>query len=105
MTCRSGARTRQAQRPIRSGQAFDAARARRGYAAFQDYCMACHGDNAVSGGVLPDLRWSGTLENAEGFNNVVGRGVLTNYGMVGFDKVLTPAEIEDIRMFLISRSN
>nr|WP_240906572.1 PQQ-dependent dehydrogenase, methanol/ethanol family [Komagataeibacter xylinus] len=99
------AETRQTQHPIRSGQAFDATRARQGYATFQDYCMACHGDNAVSGGVLPDLRWSGTLENAEGFNNVVGRGALTNYGMVGFDKVLTPTEIEDIRMFLISRSN
>ncbi|XCX40677.1 PQQ-dependent dehydrogenase, methanol/ethanol family (plasmid) [Kozakia baliensis] len=96
--------TRQAQIPLTTHQAFDPDRARRGYASYQSYCMACHGDNAVSGGVLPDLRWSGALENADGFYNVAGRGALANYGMPRFSSVLKPENIENIRNFLISRS-
>jgi len=30
---------------------------------YQGYCSLCHGDVAVIGGVLPDLRYSGTLDN------------------------------------------
>ncbi len=96
--------TRQGQVPVRNTLPFDAARAQRGYAHYQDYCMACHGDNAIAAGVLPDLRWSGALETRDGFYSVVGRGALANYGMVGFDKALSPNDIEDIRNFLLKRS-
>ncbi len=70
-----------------------------------DYCAACHGDNGESGGVLPDLRWSGAIRNADAFYRVVGDGALTAYGMVGFKKNLSAAHIESIRQFLIQRAN
>lgn len=96
---------------IRTGQAvvptqqtFDAAKAEKGYMLYQHFCMACHGDNAVAGGVLPDLRWSGALDNDAAFSAIVSKGALENYGMVGFSKMLTPQETENIRQFLIRRS-
>ncbi|AOX21060.1 PQQ-dependent dehydrogenase, methanol/ethanol family [Kozakia baliensis] len=75
-----------------------------GYFQFQTYCAACHGDNGISGGVLPDLRWSGAIRTKEAFYNLVGRGALTAYGMDRFDKSMTPDQIETIREFLIKRA-
>ncbi|GBR54027.1 PQQ-dependent dehydrogenase, methanol/ethanol family [Gluconobacter sphaericus] len=97
--------TRQSQRPVKTAQTFDPKKAQEGYGIYQNYCMACHGDNAVSGGVLPDLRWSGALESVQGFHAVVGRGALANYGMPKFSELLKPSEIEKIRNFLISRNH
>lgn len=97
--------TRHAQKPVKTTQTFDKDRARQGYTSYQSYCMACHGDNAVSGGVLPDLRWSGALESKEGFQTVVRNGALINYGMPSFSTVLGASEVEDIRNFLISRNH
>lgn len=83
---------------------FDAAQVAAGHKNYANFCMACHGDNVVSGGVLPDLRWSGSLRTREGFYNVVGRGSLTPYGMVAFKSVLTSGDIDTIRQYLISRA-
>jgi alcohol dehydrogenase (cytochrome c) len=91
--------------PVKPPEHYDAARATAGYPKFQQFCMACHGDNAQSGGVIPDLRWSGAIRDADGFYNVVGRGALTAYGMISFSSVLTQDDIEDIRNFIIKRSN
>ncbi len=75
-----------------------------GYFQFQTYCAACHGDNAESGGVLPDLRWSGAVRHKDAFYNVVGRGALTAFGMDRFDTSINPAQIEEIRQFIIKRA-
>ena len=91
--------------PVKPPAEYDSAKAEAGYEKFQIYCAACHGDNGESGGVLPDLRWSGAIRKQDGFYNVVGRGALTAYGMDRFDKSMKPEEIEDIRQFLIKRSN
>src|SRR5258707_8319248 len=50
---------------------------------FQHYCSACHGDVAVSGGLVPDLRYSGTLASDQWFDIVLG-GALQPAGMVSF---------------------
>jgi len=91
--------------PVRPPSNFEHASLKEGYFQFQTYCAACHGDNAISGGVLPDLRWSGAIRSAESFYNVVGRGALTAYGMDKFDKSMTPQQIETIRQFIIGRAN
>lgn len=96
--------THNTQAPFQATQPFDAERANKGYDLYQHYCLACHGDNAVAGGVLPDLRYSGALEDPTAFYNIVGRGALSNYGMVSFSSSLQETEIEDIRNFLIKRS-
>lgn len=91
--------------PVKPPADFDASKATAGYAKFQQFCMACHGDNAQSGGVIPDLRWSGAIRDAGSFDSVVGKGALTAYGMISFAPVLKPGDIEDIRNFLLKRAN
>lgn len=91
--------------PVKPPAKFDAPKATAGYEKFQTYCAACHGDNGESGGVLPDLRWSGAIADQAGFYNVVGRGALTAFGMDRFDTSMKPEEIEQIRQFLLKRAN
>ncbi len=81
-----------------------AAIVQRGEGLFQRYCSACHGDVAVSGGVLPDLRYSGTLDNDVWFG-VVLKGLLKQGGMVSFEKELTRADAGAIRAYVIFRAN
>jgi quinohemoprotein ethanol dehydrogenase len=71
---------------------------------FQRYCAACHGDVAVGGGVLPDLRYSKTLANDRWFDIVLG-GSLRKVGMVSFAKELSRKDAEDIRSYVISRAH
>ena len=52
-----------------------AAEIRRGEAIFQRFCSGCHGDVAVSGGLVPDLRYSAYLKN-HGWFAIVRDGVL-----------------------------
>lgn len=75
-----------------------------GEALYQRFCSNCHGDVAVSGGVLPDLRYSGTLDNDQWFA-VVLQGLLKSRGMVSFEKELTRADATAIRAYVISRAN
>jgi quinohemoprotein ethanol dehydrogenase len=77
---------------------------KKGERIFQRYCSACHGDMAVGGGVLPDLRYSKTLANDRWFDIVLG-GSLRKIGMVSFAKELSRKDAEDIRAFVISRAH
>jgi quinohemoprotein ethanol dehydrogenase len=76
----------------------------RGEALFQRYCSTCYGDVAVSGGVLPDLRYSGALANSSWTDVVLG-GSLQRYGMVSFSKELSKENAEAIRAYVIFRAN
>ncbi len=71
---------------------------------FQRYCAGCHGDVAVSGGVLPDLRYSSSLRNDQFFYVVLG-GMLQQNGMVSFAKELTHGDVANIRKYVIYRAN
>ncbi len=76
----------------------------RGKQLFQRYCAGCHGDVAVSGGVLPDLRYSSALSNDQWFYIVRG-GLLQSNGMVSFAKELSQADAAAIREYVIFRAN
>jgi quinohemoprotein ethanol dehydrogenase len=76
----------------------------KGEGLYQRYCSNCHGDVAVSGGVLPDLRYSRTLENDQWFDAVL-KGILRQGGMVSFDKELTRDDAAAIRAYVIARAN
>jgi quinohemoprotein ethanol dehydrogenase len=78
--------------------------AHKGEQVFQRYCAACHGDVAVSGGVLPDLRYSNTLETDEWFSDVLG-GMLQSDGMVSFAKELSHEDAAAIRAYVVFRRN
>jgi quinohemoprotein ethanol dehydrogenase len=77
---------------------------RKGERLFQSYCGGCHGDVAVSGGVLPDLRASSTLTNERWFY-IVLRGILQAQGMVSFSKELSHDDASAIRSYVIFRRN
>ena len=71
---------------------------------YSHYCFACHGSDAVSGGILPDLRRSAIVFNQSLFNGVVREGALTAHGMVSFAAELTPEQTEAIRAYVIERA-
>lgn len=76
-----------------------------GEASFGRYCSVCHGGNAIGNGFTPDLRVSGTLANADAWKAVVLDGILADRGMVSFAKVLTAQDAENMRAYVINRSN
>ena len=76
----------------------------KGQRLYQTYCGGCHGDVAVSGGILPDLRYSNTLANDQWFNIVLG-GALEKNGMVNFSKEVTHDDATAIRDYVIFRAN
>ena len=81
-----------------------AATVHKGEALYQHYCFTCHGDVAVSGGVLADLRYSGTLDNDQWFE-IVLKGQLKQAGMVSFDKELSHDDAAATRAYVIFRAN
>lgn len=76
-----------------------------GKVQFHRYCMVCHGDAAVGGSTVPDLRRSGVLAAADQWQAIVHDGALKSAGMVSFKGVMTPEEIESIRHYVISRAH
>lgn len=69
------------------------------------YCAVCHAPGAVGSTVLPDLRRSGTLDNAQAWQAVVQEGILKDNGMASFATSLTAQESDAIRAYVIARAN
>jgi alcohol dehydrogenase (cytochrome c)/quinohemoprotein ethanol dehydrogenase len=69
------------------------------------YCGVCHGDAAVAGPIVPDLRHSGVIGDASAWQSITQDGVLKDQGMVSFARVMTPAETDAIRHYIIKRAN
>jgi quinohemoprotein ethanol dehydrogenase len=78
--------------------------AARGFGVFHNYCAVCHGDAAVGGGVIPDLRWSQIVANDTAFKAVVMDGSLKDRGMVSFAPVLAAGDLEALRAYITMRS-
>jgi len=79
--------------------------AMRGMPGYQQYCAACHGDTAVSGGVVPDLRYSPTLGSADSWRSITLAGAMQQNGMPSFARYLKPDELEAIRAYVIKRAH
>jgi quinohemoprotein ethanol dehydrogenase len=71
---------------------------------FADRCMVCHGDGAVGGGVVPDLRYMNAEKHQMWMGIVLG-GLYRDKGMVSFAGVLTPQEADAIQAFVIERAH
>jgi quinohemoprotein ethanol dehydrogenase len=82
----------------------DAATVARGRSLFAGYCMVCHGDGAVGGGVIPDLRYMSAQTHAE-FDAIVVGGLRHERGMAGFGDRITPQDSQAIRAYLIERAH
>jgi quinohemoprotein ethanol dehydrogenase len=76
-----------------------------GFTVFHNYCAVCHGDAAVGGGVIPDLRWSALAHDAAAWKSVVLGGALQDRGMVSFAPVVNAEEAEALRAYVTMRSN
>ncbi len=68
------------------------------------FCSTCHGNDGLSRGLFPDLRYAGAINTAEGFKTIVMDGALKANGMVSFANALKADEPEAIRAYLVSRA-
>jgi quinohemoprotein ethanol dehydrogenase len=82
----------------------DAATVAHGEETFGRYCSPCHGENAVGGGVVPDLRASSFLGN-DFFYEIVLNGAMKDAGMAPFKAVLGKDDVTAIRAYVIQRAN
>jgi quinohemoprotein ethanol dehydrogenase len=82
----------------------DAGTVAAGEALFGRYCSVCHGERAVGGGVVPDLRASSFLGN-DFFYEIVLNGAMKDNGMASFKSILDHPKAESIRAYVIHRAN
>jgi len=71
---------------------------------FARHCSVCHGQSAISGGVIPDLRASSFL-GSDFWYEIVLNGALKGAGMASFKAVLDRNDATAIRAYVIHRSN
>lgn len=77
----------------------------KGAYTFGRFCGVCHGDAAIGGGVVPDLRHSAALGSPETWQAIVHDGALKANGMIGWSKQLSREEIDAIRHYVIARAH
>jgi quinohemoprotein ethanol dehydrogenase len=72
---------------------------------YANSCMVCHGAQAYSSGLIPNLRFSAITANKQAWHNVVARGALAQQGMPNFGEVFDDETIEAIRAYVILEAN
>ncbi|MES1944443.1 putative quinoprotein ethanol dehydrogenase [Salinisphaera sp. PC39] len=82
---------------------IDAEQLAQGKYLYNGLCSTCHGINAVSGGVVPDLRYLDAATH-EQFADIV-KGARTVRGMPSFGHVLDDTQIDLIHEYVIKRSH
>ncbi|MFT5695751.1 MAG: quinohemoprotein ethanol dehydrogenase [Myxococcota bacterium] len=79
-------------------------RVEQGRGLFNNYCVVCHGGNAISGGLVPDLRYSiGAM--APAWQSIVIDGGLVVNGMPGWKEYMTPDEADAIKSYVVYESS
>jgi quinohemoprotein ethanol dehydrogenase len=74
-----------------------------GQKAYEQYCYMCHGLGAMSGGVIPDLRYA-SPQTFEQWEMIVIAGSRADQGMRSFADVLTTDEALAIRAYVLERA-
>ena len=82
----------------------DAKTVEQGRKLFLDHCAVCHGDRAVSGSEIPDLRYLHPGKH-QIFNQIVVDGIFNGLGMPSFKHVLSVDNAETIHAYLIKRAH
>jgi len=72
---------------------------------YHRHCVQCHGDAAVSAGMLPDLRTTPALNSPDRWKSIVLGGELTDRGMVSFASEVDDTGSEAIRAYLVARAH
>jgi alcohol dehydrogenase (cytochrome c)/quinohemoprotein ethanol dehydrogenase len=94
-----------AQLPALPRSTASAATILAGKTVYHRFCYYCHGDAAVSGGVLPDLRHSSALGDPVAWTSIVRKGALSTNGMIAFREEVSESDAEAIRAYVIQRAN
>lgn len=82
----------------------DADTVEQGRRLYMDHCTFCHGDRAVSGSEIADLRYLHPAKH-EIFNKIVLDGLFIGLGMPTFKEVLSVDDAEAIHAYLIKRGH
>ena len=90
------------QPPARSSE--DPAVIERGRELYAVYCFACHGQDMVANGAVPDLRRLPT-PFYDNFNMIVLEGAMRKVGMVGFKDVLTEDDADALKAHILDEAN
>jgi quinohemoprotein ethanol dehydrogenase len=70
---------------------------------FRANCRICHGTDAISGGMTPDLRYLQPQTHAD-FPDIVLYGARAHQGMPPFVGTLAAADVEAIHSYLIDKA-
>jgi len=76
-----------------------------GARAYSANCTVCHGEQAMSSGLVPNLRHSPLLSDADAWRQVLREGARAELGMASFAAILDDAASEAIRAYVISEAN
>ena len=82
----------------------DAAAVAAGASLYGQFCSVCHGEAAVGGGVVPDLRGSPFIA-VDAWYSIVLDGALKEGGMAPFGSVLDREHATEIREYIINLAN
>jgi quinohemoprotein ethanol dehydrogenase len=83
---------------------FPATMVEAGAEPYRVYCSRCHGSEARSLNIIPDLRRSAALTSAALWKNIVIDGALEANGMIGWSQFLTPQDAETIRAYVAAQA-
>lgn len=76
-----------------------------GFRAYANLCSTCHGDQAQSSGLVPNLRYSPILSDGDAWNGVVREGARAELGMGNFGDIIDREQSEAIRAYVIDQAN
>jgi quinohemoprotein ethanol dehydrogenase len=76
-----------------------------GAALYAQNCTVCHGEHAMSSGLVPNLRLSPLIADAALWDDVVRKGARAELGMGNFSRILDASASEAIRAYVISEAN
>jgi len=74
-----------------------------GEVLFDRYCFMCHGGGAISGGVIPDLRYSSVLQDADAWRTVI-HGERAASGMPDFSNWVSDLDADALRAYVASQA-
>ena len=74
-----------------------------GRVLFATFCGRCHGGNVVSGGEVPDLRYTEEPTH-EMFEEIVRGGARREFGMPSFAEDITSAQVRLIHAYILDRA-
>jgi PQQ-dependent dehydrogenase (methanol/ethanol family) len=73
-----------------------------GGALYDRYCFMCHGAGAISGGVIPDLRYSSVLQDSGQWRAAI-RGERASGGMPDYTQSLSDLDAEALRAYVAAQ--